>query len=141
MGMFEVDVKLTGTITDSGLAKKAIDAIEAGLLEIATIEGQVGVQKQLKPKHGFRTGHLFKHIGAALVGPLTAQFDAGANRYGKNLIYSYWIEGVSTRNKNSTFKGFGMFKKTKKKMRSNPNMWKKYIGQRLNKVWTGNVTG
>ena len=138
-GMLEVEVSLHGKIKNPGLspalAGQAEKATMAGLLELATIEGQVVVQKQLYPGHGFVIGHLFKHIGAAKVGSLTAQFDAGQNRYGKNLIYSYWIEGVGSRNKTSSFKGYRMFAKAYERLASKPNLWKKYVGPRLMKVF------
>ena len=133
--MFSVTAKLTGKITDPNLNRETKTAIEEGLLEIATIEGQVGVQKQLYPGHGFVTGNLFKHIGSALVGPMTAQFDAGQNRYGKNLVYAGWIEGISSKNKKSSFKGYGMFGKTTKALKSKTNLWNKYISPRLMKVF------
>lgn len=137
-GMLEVEVSLHGKIKNPGLQAlgvKAEAAAMAGLLELATIEGQVVVQKQLKPGHGFVEGHLFKHIGAAKVGPLVAQFDAGQNRYGKNLVYSYWIEGVGSRNKTSSFKGYKMFAKAYERLASKPNLWRKYVGERLMKVF------
>ena len=137
-GLLQVTVSLHGKIKSPGLPQlgtQGIAAVEGGLLELATIEGQVQVQKQLYPGHGFVTGHLFKHIGAALVGPLTAQFDAGKNRYGKNLVYAYWIEGVGSRNKTSSFKGYKMFEKAYNALSSKPNLWKKYVGERLMKVF------
>ena len=117
------------------MSDKAEKAAMAGLLELATIEGQVPVQKFIKQDVKKFTGHLFKHIGAAKVGPLTAQFDAGQNRYGKNLIYSYWIEGVGSRNKTSSFKGYKMFERAYQRLASKPNLWKKYVGERMMKAF------
>jgi hypothetical protein len=138
-GMLEVEVSLHGKIKNPGLspalAGQAEKAAMAGLLELATIEGQVVVQKHIRAEVKKFTGHLFKHIGAAKVGPLTAQFDAGQNRYGSNLIYSYWIEGVGSRNKTSTFKGYKMFATAYERLASKPNLWKKYVGERLMKVF------
>ena len=135
-GILEVEVSLHGQIKNPGaMSDKAEKAAMAGLLELATIEGQVQVQKQLTPGHGFDEGHLFKHIGAAKVGPLTAQFDAGQNRYGKNLVYSYWIEGVGSRNKTSRFKGYKMFSKAYARLASKPNLWKQYVGERMMKAF------
>ena len=137
-GMLEVEVSLQGKIKNPGLkalGDQAEKAAMAGLLELATIEGQVPVQKYIKQDVKKFTGHLFKHIGAAKVGPLTAQFDAGQNRYGKNLVYSYWIEGVGSRNKTSSFKGYKMFSRAYDRLSSKPNLWKKYVGERLMKVF------
>lgn len=135
-GILEVEVSLHGQIKNPGaMSDKAEKAAMAGLLELATIEGQVPVQKFIKQDVKKFTGHLFKHIGAAKVGPLTAQFDAGQNRYGKNLIYSYWIEGVGSRNKTSSFKGYKMFERAYQRLASKPNLWKKYVGERMMKAF------
>ena len=135
MGLINIGISLTGKITDPTLGKQVQDAVNKGLLELATIEGQTEVQKQLKPGHGRRTGTLQRRIGAALPGPYFAQFDAGQNRYGENLIYSYWVEGVSTLNAKSIFKGFKMFEKAENRLKSSPNLWRKYIGEHLMKVF------
>ena len=135
MGFINIGISLTGKIIDPALGKQVRDAVNKGLLELATIEGQTVVQQQLKPGHGKRTGTLQRRIGAALLGPYFAQFDAGQNRYGKNLIYSYWVEGVSTLNAKSIFKGFKMFEKAENRLKSSPNLWRKYIGEHLMKVF------
>jgi hypothetical protein len=137
-GMLEVEVSLHGKIKSPGLnalGDRAEAATMAGLLELATIEGQVPVQKRIRAKVKKFTGHLFKHIGAAKVGPLVAQFDAGQNRYGSNLIYSYWIEGVGSRNLTSSFKGYHMFELAYDRLASKPNLWRKYVGERLMKAF------
>ena len=121
---FGVEVKITGRITDKRLGVEVAAAAGKGLLELATIEGQGAVQKQLYPGHGFITGHLFKHIGAALVGPLTAQFDAGENRYGKNLVYAGSVEAR-----------YSMFGNAYKALKGSPVLWKRYIGPYLMKVF------
>tara|TARA_R110002110_G_scaffold49697_1_gene147669 strand:- start:105 stop:521 length:417 start_codon:yes stop_codon:yes gene_type:complete len=131
-GLLKVEVSLHGKIANAAkMNAKAEKAVMAGLLELATMEGQVRVQKELYPGHGFVTGHLFKHIGAAKVGPLTAQFDAGHNRYGANLIYSYWIEGSSPKNVSSSFKGYKMFDRAYQRLATKPNLWKRYVGMRV----------
>jgi len=123
---FGVEVEITGRITDKRLGVEVIAATGNGLRELATIEGQGAVQKQLyPPKHGFITGHLFKHIGAALVGPLTAQFDAGANRYKKNLVYAGSVEAK-----------YNMFGNAYDALKGSPDLWKRYIGPYLMKVFS-----
>jgi len=122
---FGVEVKITGRITDKRLGVEVVAATGKGLLELATIEGQGAVQKQLYPGHGFITGHLFKHIGASLVGPLTAQFDAGANRYGKNLVYAGSVEAR-----------YSMFGNAYNALKGSPDLWKRYIGPYVMKVFS-----
>ena len=135
-----VEVKIEGIIIDPTLDSKIEQAIAAGVLEIATIEGQANVQSQLYGGHGKVTGNLYAHIGAALVGPMTAQFDAGHNRYGRNLIYSYWVEGVSTLNARSRFKGYRMFRNARKNIESKGSaLIDRYIAPRIMKVFSGGL--
>jgi len=135
LAVLEVSVELKGKITDSNLNAETKAAIGRGLKELATIEGQVPVMKRIERRVKKYTGHLNRHIGAALVGPMTAQFDAGQNRYGKNLIYSYWVEGIGSRNASSSFKGHWMFRDTTKDLKAQPQLWEKYVGQELMKVF------
>ena len=135
MSLLEVSVELTGAITDPRLGEEVKSAINSGLLELATIEGQAVVQDQLYPGHGYVSSTLQRRIGAALIGPYFAQFDAGRNRYGENLIYSYWVEGTSTLNAKSTFKGYKMFDKAYKRLNSSPKLWQKYVGEHIMRVF------
>ena len=123
-----ISVELTGKIADPRLESQIKDAINSGLHELAEIEGANYVRSQLYPGHGFRTGNLKNHINADIVGDFNAQVDAGANRYGSNLVYTNWIEGISTRNSISSFKGYGMFRKMYGKLRGNDRAFQRYVG-------------
>ena len=135
MSILEVSVELTGKITDPNLNAQTKAAIGRGLLELATIEGQKPVMKRIRKRVKEYSGYLNRHIGAALVGPMTAQFDAGQNRYGKNLNYSYWIEGIGSRNRKSSFKGYKMFYETAHDLRFKRRLWEKYVGKPVMKVF------
>ena len=60
-----------------------------------------------------------------------AQFDAGETRYGTNLVYSNWVEGIDKRNKTSVFKGYHMFAKAHEHIDNNPKLYEKYIGDAI----------
>jgi len=107
------------------------EAVNRGLLDLVTIEGANKVKEQLYPGHGRVTGNLRNHIGASIVRDYIAQVDAGEARYGANLIYSGWVEGISSRNKRSTFKGYGMFQAAYNHIDNNPKLYEKYIGDAL----------
>jgi hypothetical protein len=143
------EVSIEGIIISPLLKPKVVGAIEAGVLEIATIEGQANVQSQLYgtapyktkgQRHGKQSGVLYAHIGAHgkdKAGALAAQFDAGQGRYGKNLVYSYWVEGVSSRNARSSFKGYRMFRNARKNIASKGSApIDRYIAPRLMKVFS-----
>ena len=107
------------------------EAVNRGLLDLATIEGANRVKEQLYPGHGRITANLRNHIGASIVRDYVSQVDAGEARYGANLIYSSWVEGISKRNKTSVFKGYGMFQNAYDHINNNPKLYEDYIGDAL----------
>ena len=107
------------------------EAVNRGLLDLATIEGSNRVKEELYPGHGRITANLRNHIGASIVRDYVAQIDAGEARYGANLIYSNWVEGISSRNKTSVFKGYGMFAEAYAHIDNNPKLYEEYIGDAL----------
>jgi|TARA_R110002020_G_scaffold165056_4_gene352281 hypothetical protein len=121
---FNVEVEISGKITDPTLGGQAMRAISRGLLELATIEGQTIVQSQLYPGHGFVTGHLYKHISATLPSQLVAQFDAGKGRFGENVVYAGSVEHK-----------YRMFENAEHRLKSETKLWKEYIGGELMKVF------
>ena len=123
------DIKQTGPLFAEDMPQNLLEAVNSGLLELALIEGSNDVKDQLYEGHGFVTGNLKNHIGADLVDDLVAQVDAGKNRYGANLEYAAWIEGIGSRNPRSRFKGYHMFENTRKRIEGHPKMGDKYIGR------------
>ena len=111
------------------------EAVNRGLFDLATIEGSNFVKKQLygneKDRHGRITGNLRNHIGASVPRDNVAQIDAGEFRYGRNLIYSSWVEGISERNRKSVFKGYGMFADAYININNNPKLYEEYIGDAI----------
>ena len=129
------EIKQTGPLFDKDMPKNLIEAVNSGLLEMALIEGSNYVKDQLYEGHGFITGNLKNHIGADLVDDLVAQVDAGRNRYGANLVYAAWIEGIGKRNSGSRFKGYKMFENARKRMDGNQAMRDKYIGRAIERAF------
>jgi len=129
------EIKQTGPLFDKDMPKNLIEAVNSGLLEMALIEGSNYVKDQLYEGHGFVTGNLKNHIGADLVDDLVAQVDAGRNRYGANLVYAAWVEGVGKRNPRSRFKGYKMFENARKRIEGNQSMFDKYIGRAIERAF------
>ena len=125
--------KIKGPMFESGtqITQGFAEAVNRGLLDMAQIEGANRVKEQLTPGHGRVTANLRNHIGASVTKDYVAQVDAGAAQYGKNRIYSSWVEGISSRNKKSTFKGYGMFKDAYDHINNNPALYDKYIGDAI----------
>ena len=129
------EIRQTGPMFDKDMPKNLVEAVNSGILELALIEGSNNVKDQLYEGHGFVTGELKRHIGADLVDDLVAQVDAGRNRYGANLEYAAWIEGVGKRNQRSRFKGYKMFENARKRIDGNQAMLDKYVGRAIERAF------
>ena len=129
------EIRQTGPMFDKDMPKNLVEAVNSGILELALIEGSNNVKDQLYEGHGFVTGNLKNHIGADLVDDLVAQVDAGKNRYGANLVYAAWIEGIGKRNPRSRFKGYHMFENARKRIDGNQPMLDKYVGRAIERAF------
>ena len=125
--------KVKGPMFESGtqITQGFAEAVNRGLLDMAQIEGANKVKDELYPGHGRITANLRNHIGASVTKDYEAQVDAGAHHLGANIIYSSWVEGISSRNKKSVFKGYGMFKNAYDHINNNPALYDKYIGDAI----------
>lgn len=126
--------KLNGPMfkTPSQVSLGFQEAVNRGLLDLATLEGSNKVKEQLTPGHGRLTGHLKSHIGAAITNSNVAQIDAGQHRYGENVIYSSWVEGISSRNRaRPGFPGYHMFENVYNDINNNPKLYEDYIGDAI----------
>jgi len=71
--------------------------------------------------HGYRhTGHYARSIHGVVAGSIMG-LGAGANRYqgivvDSNVVYGPWLEGVSSRNQATRFKGYAIFRRTRDKL-------------------------
>ena len=125
--------KVKGPMCDapSQVSLGLTEAVNRGLFDLATIEGSNRIKQDLYPGHGRITGNLRNHIGASVPRDNVAQIDAGEFRYGSNLIYSSWVEGISERNRKSVFKGYGMFADAYIHINNNPKLYEEYIGDAI----------
>jgi len=99
--------------------RRFAEALNDSLLDIAVI-GATRVKAQLYPSHGFITGYLKSSVNGGLVKNFHAQIDAGELMKGRNVVYAGWVEGVSSRNASSSFKGYKMFSNTFKWLKTIP---------------------
>jgi len=107
-------------------------AVNRGLLDLAQFEGANRVKEQLEPGHGRITGNLRNHISASFVRDNVTQVDAGEERYGRNLVYSNWVEGIDDRNRaRPGFPGWHMFQNAYDHIQNNPELYEKYIGDAI----------
>ena len=131
MSSVGMTIEIKGKLFDIGADKRLRDALNEGILRIALVtEGRVN--RQLYKGHGVVTGHLRRSIAGELIKDLTAQVDAGAVRQGANVVYASWIEGKSTRNKTTSFKGYQMFQNAAKKFEAEEK--DKYFAEPIRKA-------
>jgi len=140
-------IKVKGPVfeTPTQIGLGFTEAVNRGLLDLVIIEGSNKVKEQLwgptsdaaykkstpAQRHGAKTRTLKRAIGGSVPRDGIGQIDAGENQYGSNLIYSSWVEGISSRNKRSTFKGYGMFQKAYDHIDNNPKLYEDYIGDAI----------
>jgi hypothetical protein len=73
--------------------------------------GEREVKSQLYPGHGYLTGHYSDSVHGEMSSTMHALLtDSG-------VTYGPWLEGVSSRNEASRFKGYGMFRRALAAMR------------------------
>ena len=71
--------------------------------------------------HGYKqTGHYARSIHGVVAGSIMG-LGEGANRYqgvvvDSNVVYGPWLEGVSSRNQATRFKGYAIFRRTRDKL-------------------------
>ena len=115
--------------------KKLIEAANRGLKDIA-VHAQGRVRDQLKPGHGRVEGTLQRNVLGYQYKDLHAMVDAGEKLLGTNLIYSWWVEGVSTLNKKRNFEGYFMFRNVSDWLKKGPKEVDDYFRRALLEVFS-----
>ena len=79
---------------------------EAGKKIVADLvaRGESEVKRQLFPGHGLDTGNYRRNINGQIVRDLNGLV------HDNNVVYGPWLEGVSSRNDRTRFKGYRMFR-------------------------------
>jgi len=131
MSSVGIRVELKGKLFDISADKRLLDAMNQGITRMALVTEQRVKQPMVKGR-GVVTGHLRRSVSGELVGDLKAQIDAGSARQGANVVYASWVEGVSSRNASSTFKGYRMFQNAFKRLEAEDK--DKYFAAPINKA-------
>lgn len=93
-----------------GAVKEAIDKAGEHLSEMLRPRSGGGVYKnpsEVRPEQRSTGNFRNRVVASKRIGNLTARIDDG------NVIYGPWLEGVSSRNRTTHFKGYSMFRRTK----------------------------
>ena len=134
--------KVEGPLFKADAPKQLIEAVNRGLLDLVVIEGSVRVKEELwgptsaeaykrstpSERHGAKTRTLKRAVLGSVPRDGIGQIDAGQEEFGANLMYSSWVEGISSRNASSSFKGYHMFQHAYDHINNNSKLYEDYIG-------------
>jgi hypothetical protein len=101
-------VELSGPLL-KGDSSRAKEAVEEAVKDLV-IEGERAVKLDLFPGHGLVTGHYRNSIHGEITNSLHGVIDDS------KVVYGSWLEGVSSRNDKTRFKGYAMFRKAHDKL-------------------------
>ncbi len=106
------EVTATGPLFD-GRALRALDRLETDLVETVSDQGEVDVRQFLDSALRNPTGFYQSRIKSDRVARDRYQVSDGG------VVYGPWLEGVSSRNKASTFKGYSHFRRVAQRLQRN----------------------
>lgn len=107
-------VVVSGPVFD-GLAERELDRFEADLVDEVGVQGVAEVAKlgraHFRYEHSLPTGHYLRNIRPdRRVDDVVVHVDA--------VIYGPWIEGTSSMNDRTRFKGYQLFRKATQQLES-----------------------
>ncbi len=104
-----VQVKLIGPVLNGQAPPIIKDALNSAITDLVA-EGERGVKLQLFPGHGLVTGNYRRSIHGEVSSSLNGRI------HDSNVVYGPWLEGVSSRNQATRFKGYAMFRNAKQQL-------------------------
>lgn len=109
MANARIAVKFAGPLFVGSPTLVAGDILNAAVGD-AVAEGEREVKTQLYYGHGLETGHYRRSVHGEVVGT------AHGVIHDSNVVYGPWLEGVSSRNARTRFKGYAMFRNAYQKL-------------------------
>lgn len=100
---FDVNVKIDAPAVEPAAAGRVADIIQ-GAVEVLAELGMNRLTAAFPTGVPVKTGNYWRHIEKFVEGPLAQLDDSG-------VIYGPWIEGTSSRNETSRFKGYSTFRR------------------------------
>lgn len=97
-------VTLIGPLFASSSPAQVIEEAMHNAVQEVMLRGEALVKDQLYIGHGVRTGHYRRSIHGEMRGTFEGLI------HDSNVIYGPWLEGTSSRNETTRFKGYAMFR-------------------------------
>ncbi len=85
------------------------DGIKDAIIDMVA-RGEILVKEQLFPGHGLVTGHYRRSVHGEL------EDSRNGVIHDSNVIYGPWLEGTSSRNASTRFKGYAMFRRSRQQL-------------------------
>jgi hypothetical protein len=104
-----VVVRLRGPFFSTTIPPAIVGVLNDAIGDLVT-EGESKVKLQLYPGHGLITGHYRRSIHGEIASSLHGRI------HDSKVIYGPWLEGVSSRNQTTRFKGFAMFRNARQQL-------------------------
>lgn len=121
--MPNVTVELRGPFFKKSLPGEVDKMMRGAIAEIVN-EGERDVAKQLYPGHGLITGHYRRSIHGDVLSSRNGVI------HDSKVIYGPWLEGVSSRNRSTRFKGYSMFRNAFQRLqRKAPGIFRKHVSR------------
>ncbi len=153
--MVAAKVTLHGPIFRKGVPEKVLRAAIKDTLQDVVERGEQIVRAQLFPGHGLVTGNYRRSIAGEVGiqigrGKGTRNISSSQRSHSlqgirrdslhaiiwdSGVVYGPWLEGVSSRNERSRFKGYGMFRKTNAALNiAAPRLLQKHINRAMKRL-------
>ncbi len=109
MPVGSVQVRVIGPVLNGQAPPIIKDALNAAISDL-TAEGEKQVKLQLYPGHGLVTGHYRRSIHGEVSSSMHGRI------HDSKVVYGPWLEGASSRNQQTRFKGYAMFRNARQQL-------------------------
>ena len=123
--MPELKVKISGPFL-TGAPEAVVDNTLRRTIAEMVAEGEIDVSEQLYPGHGLVTGHYRRSIHGEVLN------SRNGTVHDSKVIYGPWLEGVTSRNQRTRFKGYAMFRNAFQRLeRKAQGILNKHVGRAM----------
>ena len=123
--MPEIKVTLSGPFLTGQPAVVVDNTMRRTIAELVAM-GEIDVSEQLYPGHGLVTGHYRRSIHGEVLN------SRNGTVHDSKVIYGPWLEGVTSRNQRTRFKGYAAFRNAFQRLeRKAQGILNKHVGRAM----------